>query len=330
MRPPPLCPHCGCDLVGTTSPCGRCERDISRDAWTRWPRTAGIVLVRVLLAAIPTAVTAYLVMGIVGVWRGDGSHLPLAVRVIFTVGGALVAGFMGGVSALLWLADRWDYRGPDGSQVWVQTVAGRVFEAEGASQRLMPRAVSVSSLPCALDALRAHPGARDDDAIAAAVLGSWSRGELLLAVEQRDAWRRAAHWPRAPRRDSPGLCARTSHRELLVSLGARALADDAGPFERALVRALADVALDDVDLTAGYRSPAARVQRSWVRLDSAVTEALHRVGARADAPTQPAHAADPDAVLAACAAKEGDAFVEEVRGAARLAIATRELVEVVA
>ena len=116
MTPPRLCPHCGRDLVGAASPCGRCERDIARDAWTRWPRTAGIVLVRVLLALIPTAVTVFLVMGIVGVWRGDGSHFPLAVRVIFTVGGALVVGFMGCVSALLWLADRWDYRSPDGSE----------------------------------------------------------------------------------------------------------------------------------------------------------------------------------------------------------------------
>ena len=330
MRPPPLCPHCGRDLVGAASPCGRCERDIPRGAWTRWPRTAGIVLVRVLLAMIPTAITVFLVMGIVRVGRGDESQFPLAARVFIVVGGGLVVGFMGCVSALLWLADRWDYQGSDGSHAWVQTVAGRVFEAEGSSLRVMPRAASVSSQPCALDALRAHPGARDADAIAAAVLAAWSRGELLLAAEQRDVWRRAAHWPRAPRPDSPGLCAQASHREVLVSLGACALDDEAGPFERALIRALADVALDDVDPTASYRSPAARAQRAWVRLDDAVTAALRRVGDRADAPTQPSHAADPGAVLAACAAKEGDAFVEEVRGAARLAVATRAFVEVVA
>jgi hypothetical protein len=319
MTPPPLCPHCGCDLVGVVSPCARCERDIPRDVWERWPRTLKIVALRVGLASIPTAITVYLALGVAHLWTVPDPGAALALRVLFTVGGALLVGFMGCLAAFLWLFDRWDYRGPDGTVAWVQTVVGRVFESGGTSHRVVTRTHALPVWTCTLRDLRAHPGARDDDALAAALLSAWTRDEIVIAVELRTAWHRDAHWPRAPRPDSPGLRADEPHRALLASVGERSTSSESNRFERAL-REVLRVDRYAIDPMASYRSPAVRAQQAWTRLDEAVSSALVADDA-ADAPTP--RATDPRAVLSACAAKEGDAFVDEVRAAVRLALATR-------
>lgn len=195
-QPPAICPACLTDRrAGEAARCPSCGQSIEDVIWEPFPGGARVWILRVLLAAIPGGLGVFMLVGAAHLWFGprDPSLSPV-LWVAFGIIGTAIGLAMIGVTNLLVLARRWDYRSPDGRTTgWVQTVLGRVFEAKGTHDQ----ASAVPAPPAdRLDsAVLAEPWCSVPLGLTMTVLGMAARGAVILHVVERRTLGRSPNWP---------------------------------------------------------------------------------------------------------------------------------------
>jgi hypothetical protein len=286
-----------------------------------------------LLAAIPAAIGGYMLVVAARIWFGarDPSFPP-----VLWVGCGLAAPAIGlpmaGVANLILLARRWDYSSADGrAQGWVQTILGRVFEAEGTHRHV----TAVSAPPAAdrLDsAVLAEPWCGVALGLTMTVLGMAARGAVDLHIAERRHLRRPPNWP---------LCwgwlrARTvpeaSAAEPIVEISAASVDREVRSLERDLYARLPPVEL--VEVPAPHFRQAAAVLHAGAPMelrsllvdvvaDAADRGPLRDQAAHDTAPTSMTDATSAQRSLAACRVA-APALIDLIERDASMAAASSE------
>jgi len=195
-NPPAICTGCFADRrAGDGVPCPTCDCSIEEVSWTPFPNGITAWIARGLLAVIPGALGVFMLVGGARLGFGPGDpSLPLAPRMAFAFVATAIGLAMLGVTNLILLARRWDYRSRDGRGTgWVQTLLGRVFEAKGtydhASVVPAPPAARLDS------AVLAEPWCSVPLGLTMTVLGMAARGAIVLHVVERRTLGRPPNWP---------------------------------------------------------------------------------------------------------------------------------------
>ncbi len=193
--PPALCPACLADQPAPSSaPCPSCGVAVQGVLWEPWPSGLRVWMLRGLLAAIPAGIAGILLAAVARLVFGVHDRSSSALGWVAAGLGVTAIGlFMVGVTNLILLARRWDYRTPDGrTRGWVQTVLGRVFEAQGT--HLHETAVSSPPADRLDSAVLAEPGTSVPRGLTMTVLGMAARGAVVLRVVEERHLRRPPSW----------------------------------------------------------------------------------------------------------------------------------------
>ena len=195
-KPPAICPGCFTDRRdGDAAPCASCGRPVGGEIWEPFPGGARVWILRAVLAAIPGGIAALMLAGAARMWLGppDPSLSPV-LRAAFSLVGTVIGLGMLGVTNLILLTRRWDYRSADGRVTgWVQTLLGRVFEAKGT--RLHASAVPPPPVRELDSAVLAEPWCGVALGLTMTVLGMAARSAVVLHVVERRELERAPCWP---------------------------------------------------------------------------------------------------------------------------------------